>query len=201
MKVTGSCTVFPIPTDAAGSGSLSRKASGYMNRLATCIDQINIAIGKVTSFIILPLVIIIMIEVLCRHFFNAPTTWANEMVQYLLVAVAMLGGGYCYAADEHVRVDIIYHRLSKKGKAVVEVLTFFAVMSAVIAIVGWGGELCYDALIHWKRSSTILEFPLFPSMVLVPIGALLIGLQGFSRGLRAVMTLMGVDPTQQKKED
>lgn len=171
-----------------------------MNRIATWIDGINTTIGKIASFLIFPIIVIIMIEVVSRYFFNAPTTWVNEITQYLMVAVAMLGGGYCYAADDHVRVDILYHRFSKKGKAAVEVITFFVVLSAVIALVGWGGDLCYDALIHWKRSSTILELPLFPSMVLVPIGAFLIGLQSFARGLRGLMTLMGVQNATEKEK-
>ncbi len=63
------------------------------------------------------------------------------------------------------------------------------VISFVTAIVWKGGEVCYDALIQGKRSQTIFAMPLFPSMVLVPIGAILIGLQSLARALRAVIQL------------
>lgn len=170
-----------------------------MKRFCDLIDRLNGWIGKTASFLILPLVFVIMYEVVSRYLFNAPTRWSNEISQYLLVAVVMLGGGYCLADNEHVNVDIFYRNFSRKTRAVIEILTFFVVLSFVTAIVWKGGDLCYDALIHDKRSQTILAMPLFPSMIMVPVGAVLIGLQSLAKALRAVMQLIG--PTQSGKEN
>ena len=73
--------------------------------------------------------------------------------------------------------------------AVMYEVTFCMVFIFTAAIVWKGGDLCYDALINNKKSSSILGLPLFPSMVMVPIGATLLGLQSLVRCLRALCLL------------
>lgn len=162
-----------------------------VKRFCVFIDKLNTGIGKVSSFLILILVAIIMYEVVSRYLFNAPTQWVNELSEYLLTGVVMLGGGYCLAEYEHVRVDILHRNFSDRFKALIEIFTFLLVMTFVTAIVWKGGEASYDALINNRRSMSLMEMPLFPSMVLVPIGALLLGLQSLAGALRAIMELMG----------
>lgn len=161
-----------------------------MNRLSRAIDRLNIWVGKAASFVILLLIAAILYEVLSRYLFNAPTKWSNEISQYLLTAVVMLGGGYCLAEREHVRVDVLYRNFSPTTRRVLEIVTFLLVATFVGAIVWYGGELSWEALVHDKRSMTILELPLFPSMMLVPIGALLLGLQSLAHALQAFLELI-----------
>ena len=171
-----------------------------MRKAIDTIRQVNIWVGKAASFLILVLIAVLMIEVLSRYLFDAPTKWSNEISQYLLVGVVMLGGGYCLSAGEHVRVDILYRNFTSKTRCLIEVLTFLLVMTVVVAIVWKGGEICYDAFVQNKRSMTILELPLFPSMVLVPIGALLLGMQSFGQALEAVLEVAGHDRSREKEE-
>jgi TRAP-type mannitol/chloroaromatic compound transport system permease small subunit len=170
-----------------------------MRKFINFVDKMNLWVGRVFAFLILFLVIAIMYEVVSRYFFNAPTRWSNEISQYLLTGVVMLGAGFCLVFDGHVRVDILHRNFSPRTKAVVDIISFLLIFMFVTAMVWKGGELCYDAFIHDKRSMTILEMPLFPSMVMVPIGGVLLGLQGMVRAIRAVYILttgadMGPDP-------
>ena len=160
-----------------------------MKKFLDFVDKMNLWIGKVFAFLILFLVLAIMYEVASRYFFNAPTRWSNEISQYLLTGVVMLGAGFCLVHDGHVRVDILYRNFSPRARAVVDLVSFLMIFIFVAAMVWKGGELCYDALIHDKRSMTILEMPLFPSMVLVPIGGVLLGLQGLVRAIRGLYLL------------
>ena len=162
-----------------------------MKKFLDFIDNMNIWIGKVFSFLILFMIFTIMYEVVGRYFFNAPTRWSNEISQYLLAGVAMLGAGFCLVYDGHVRVDILYRGFGPRARAIVDLLTFFLVLIFVTAIIWKGGDLCCDALIHNKKSMTILELPLFPSMAMVPIGGFLVGLQGMARALNALFVLTG----------
>ena len=169
-----------------------------MKRLCDFIDRINIGIGKISSFLILILVAIVMYEVVSRYLFNAPTQWSNELSEYLLTGVVMLGGAYCLAEHEHVRVDIIHRNFSDRIQAWIEIFTFLLVLTFVTAIVWKGGEASYDAFIHDRRSMSVMEMPLFPSMVLVPVGAFLLGLQSLAGALRAVLQLTGSQPMTKK---
>jgi len=173
-----------------------------MRKFLNFVDKMNLWIGRVFAFLILFLVLAIMVEVVSRYFFNAPTRWSNEISQYLLTGVVMLGAGFCLVYDGHVRVDILHRNFSPGTKAVVDLISFLLIFMFVTAMVWKGGELCYDAFIHDKRSMTILEMPLFPSMVLVPIGGLLLGLQGLVRAVRAVHLLTkGSDIGSEKESE
>ncbi len=89
-----------------------------MKHLSDFIDRLNTWIGRTAAFLILPLVFVIMYEVISRYLFNSPTRWSNEISQYLLVAVVMLGGAYCLADNEHVNVDIFYRNFTWRTRAV-----------------------------------------------------------------------------------
>lgn len=170
-----------------------------MRQFIDGIDWLNRWIGKTAAFLLLPLVFVMMYEVLSRYFFNAPTKWSNEITGYMLTAIVMLGGGYCLAENEHVNVDIFYRKFNSTARSVVDILTFFVVLTFVSAMIWKGGEASYDALIQGKRSQTIMEMPLFPSMVMVPIGAALLGLQSLARAMKAVIRLTNKWPDSGKE--
>jgi TRAP-type C4-dicarboxylate transport system permease small subunit len=161
--------------------------------MADAIDRINRWAGQAGAFIILALIGTIMYEVVSRYFFNAPTRWSNEISQYLQVGIVMLGGGYCLISDGHVRVDILHGKFKPSARYGVEILTFVIVICFTAAMLWQGAQMSYEAWVHDKRSMTILEFPLFPSMVLVPVGAALLLLQSLGRALRALDGLMTPD--------
>ncbi|WP_028324212.1 TRAP transporter small permease subunit [Desulfatirhabdium butyrativorans] len=156
-----------------------------MKRFWQAIDKLNRWIGRACAWLILPLTLIILYEVVSRYIFNAPTRWSNEISQYVLVAIVMLGGAYCLADNEHVSVDIFYRNFTQKTRDIVDMLTCLVVLCFVCAMVWKGADASYDALVQMKRSQTILELPLFPSMVMVPIGATLLGLQSLVRAIQA----------------
>ncbi len=161
-----------------------------MLRIARIISKINESIGKAVSWLLMAIMLIIVYEVVMRYVLDSPTKWSNEISQYLLVVVSMLGGAYCLVYDGHVRVDILYHRMSEKKRAFIDILLAIFVLSFVIAIFVKGADLCYEALIHNKRSNTVLGFPLFPSMVMVPIGSFLLALQAISKALLSINALI-----------
>jgi TRAP-type mannitol/chloroaromatic compound transport system permease small subunit len=171
-----------------------------MKKMADAIDRINTWVGQAASFIILALIGAIMYEVASRYFFNAPTKWSNEISQYIQSAIVLLGGGYCLIADGHVRVDILHGRFKPAARYRVEIATFVIVLCFTAAMIWQGAQMSYEAWVHDKRSMTILEFPLFPSMVLVPIGAALLLLQSLGRTLRAWDSLRKPDARPDGKE-
>lgn len=156
-----------------------------MKKVIDFIERVNTWVATTVSFLILVLVGVVMFEVVSRSIFHAPTQWVDEISRYLLVGVVMLGGGYCLADDAHVRVDIFYRNFGPRARSILEIITFLIVLTFTTVIIWKGGILSWEALMEGKRSNTILGLPLFPSMVLVPIGAGLLALQSFARALKA----------------
>ncbi len=157
-----------------------------MLRLVRAISGLNLALGRVAAPLTLVLTALVLMEVVARYFFNAPTTWSNEMNQYLLCALVMFAGGYTLRNFGHTRVDIIYVRFSERGAAWVEVLTALLVMVFTLPMIYYGAKLSIEALISGQTSVSAAQLPLWPSMATVPLGAAFLLLQGLANGLKGV---------------
>ena len=164
-------------------------SSGRAQRLINIIEATNEWTARWLSWIVVIMTLIICYEVLMRYFLNAPTDWASEINQYLMCAMSMLGGGYCLLVDQHVRVDFFYRTLSTRRQALVELCTWWLALLFCLVLIIKGGETAIDAFVKNKRSMSIMEYPLYPSMVTVPLGAILILLQIVARSMKNIMVL------------
>lgn len=147
--------------------------------------------GQLVSFLNLVVMGAVVWEVFCRYLLRSPTTWAMEMNQYFLAALALLAGGYALLDDRHVRVDVLYRRFSPKTKAWIDIISGMLILGLCAVLIWHGSEFALDALRKGKRSMSLLEVPLFPSMALVPLGAMLLGLQALAKMAVAMMVIGG----------
>jgi TRAP-type mannitol/chloroaromatic compound transport system permease small subunit len=155
------------------------------------IDRLNERLGRIISFLIFILIGIIMFEVVMRYVFNRPTIWVNETSEFAFSAYFLLGGAYTLFHAGHVRVDIVYNRFSSRIRAVLDLITslfFFLYMSLLL----WkGGEMAWDSTMLLERSQTPWAPYIFPVMIIVPIAALLMLLQGVVIFIRTVKSFGG----------
>ena len=88
-----------------------------MKAFLSVIDHISDWSGKIFSFLWIAVIIIIVIEVVLRYGFNAPTNYAHELTAFLCAVVYILGGAYTLYLRGHVSVDVFYNRLSWRWRA------------------------------------------------------------------------------------
>ena len=102
------------------------------------IDKVNDVIGKAVSFLIVPMIGVMVLEVVLRYFFNSPTIWALESAQILFGFMFMLGAGYTLKEDGHIRVEIAYMYTSRRAQAGMKIfalfLCFFSVAQSYITV-------------------------------------------------------------------
>lgn len=158
-------------------------------RIIRRINSLTLWVERIFSFTVVVMALSICWEVFCRYLLNSPTDWVNETNQYLLCVMSMLGGGFCLLMDQHVRVDFFFRLQTEKRRAAMELLTWWLAALFCIVIIWWGGEMAIEALVKNKLSDTILEMPLWPSLFMVPVGAVLLLLQIISRSLRNILVL------------
>lgn len=160
------------------------------------ISWLNAQVGQWVSYLNLLIMGIVVWEVFCRYLLRSPTSWAMEINQYLLAALALLAGGYTLLEERHVRVDMLHRRLPPKARAAVEVFSGLLILLLCAVLLWHGSEFAWDALRKGKRSMSLLEFPLFPSMALVPLGAFLLGLQAAVKSCQGILVILGrgLDP-------
>jgi TRAP-type mannitol/chloroaromatic compound transport system permease small subunit len=148
------------------------------------IDKINEWCGVSVSYLSLVLILAICYEVTARYVFNAPTIWAQETGSYLFAAIWLFAGGYTLRHDAHVRVDVLYNRLTPRGKAIIDTITspvFFGMMGVLIWVTAKYAGLSINAGEH---SPSLWGPPIYVIKTLIPIGGCLLLLQGIARFIR-----------------
>ena len=84
------------------------------------IDKFNLLVGKIVSWIIVPLFLAMVYEVIARKFFLAPTMWAYDMSRFMYGGMFMLGAAYALSRGVHIRADFLYRNFKIKNQGLVD---------------------------------------------------------------------------------
>ena len=154
------------------------------------IDRINERAGNIFRFLVIALMLFVSYDVIMRYIFSSPTEWGQEVNGYLQLGLVFLGGGYALLHNAHVRVDNIYKKLSLRGKAAIDLIDYL-VLFAICAVLIWkGGEVAWGSFRKGTLSPSAWGPPMWASQVLIPIGGVLIGIEGLSKWIRSLYALV-----------
>ena len=153
------------------------------------VDSVNDWVGKILSFGVLIMFLLVISEVVRRYFFNAPTVWGNELTQLIFGMYVILSGGHILRWGGHVNVDILYSRFSIRGRAVIDIITFFLFLLFCVMVLIYGSSLAWESISILERSDSAWEVYIFPFKAMIPIAAFLLLLQGFVKLIRDILTL------------
>jgi TRAP-type mannitol/chloroaromatic compound transport system permease small subunit len=141
------------------------------------VDAVNRTVGEFSMYIVLVMTAILVFETISRTVFAKPHIWVVEIIEFLMAAYYLLGGGYSVILKGHVRMDLFYGRWSDKGKAVVDLITApFLIFYVVFLLIGGLSGLEY-ALQYGQRNYTPWGPPLAPIKLIMVIGIVLMLLQ------------------------
>lgn len=162
-----------------------------LRKLLNIIDNISESCGRVFSWFIITLVGLSVFEVFTRRILGKPTIWTHETLSYLFCASIMLTMGYALRHKTHVRIDIFPKRLSLKGQAILNIITFVIFLGFFSILFLWKGILF--AATSWarmERAISAFNFYVFPAKTLIPVGAFLLLIQGIADFLRDIIFLI-----------
>jgi TRAP-type mannitol/chloroaromatic compound transport system permease small subunit len=160
-----------------------------LNRFLKLVDTINDLVGRWISLLTLPLIAIILYEVIMRYILRQSQDWVPETSQFLFGSLFVLGGGYVLLNGGHVRLDLLYDRLSPRLKAMFDVATFIFLL-LFCGVLFWKGALMgWDSLRIMERSQSSWGPILFPIKFIIPIGTGLLILQGIVKFIRDILIL------------
>lgn len=161
-------------------------------RVLKYIDKISEWTGIFSVWIVIPLMVVVLYEVVMRHFFNAPTGWGYDTCWMLYSAQFMIGGAYTLLHKGHIRIDIVYNILSPRGKLIFDTVLYAAVVLFVMVVFTWAGVkfAAYAWSAGEKLSTTNWFFPSGPSKTIIPVGFFLLGLQSLAEFVRNISILM-----------
>ena len=180
------------PERETGLSPLTVKRMGYnMGKIAKkifyIIDMINEWVGIATSSLITILALLVGFDIVVRTM-GRPTQWGLELSCIILTFITFLGAGYCMLHGGHVKVDVLYNHWSERTKAIVDVLTYPFIIATCVVLFIYGGDVAWESLIGGRRSTSAWEPYLWISQIMVPLGAVLCGVQALVRWIRDLVT-------------
>ncbi len=161
-----------------------------LDTFSNTLETITKKEGEWASFLIYPLLFIVIYEVFMRYAFNAPTTWGFEATTFLYGLHYMFGFAYTEVHDGHVKVDIFTALLSSKKQTIIKILTnvvFF--MPVMIPMTIWAFTFSYTSMIGLEVNSTSWAPPIWPLKILMAVCFLFLLLQGIANLINDINAL------------
>ena len=160
--------------------------------LSRLIDALNERIGQTISWALLAAVLICAGNALVRYLFNASSNAWLEIQWYLFGAIFLLATSYTLKRNEHVRIDVIAGHLSKRAQAWIDVLGFvFFMLPVTVLILNFALPYAMESIRNQEVSSNAGGLIVWPAKALIPLGFLLLTLQGVSELIKRIGFLMG----------
>jgi TRAP-type mannitol/chloroaromatic compound transport system permease small subunit len=167
--------------------------------LSRWIDTLNAWVGRGVAWVTLGLVLVVFTDVVMRYLFNTSFVFTQELEWHLFGFIFLIGAGYTLLKDGHVRVDIIYQRLGFKGQAWVNlfgVLLFLIPGCIMVISTSWKFTANSFAIMEGSPDPGGIPFR-FILKGCIPLGFVLLLLQGISLGIHSLMQILGVEAPEE----
>ena len=172
--------------------------------LSRGIDALNMWLGRLAAVLVLAAALISATNAFFRYAFDMSSNAYLEIQWYLFAAMVFLGASETLRKNEHVRVDLVYMAVSERKRLWIDIsgiLLFLFPFTLLMAWLSWpvamgmlrSGEVSFSAggLVRW------------PVWMLLPVGFVLLALQGVSELIKRIAALQGlveVDTTYHKPD-
>ena len=152
----------------------------FISFYVNIVDFICEKVGRFVMYWVFFMMFLLILSFVTRNIINFPLMWIIEMAQFTITAYYLLGGGYSMLSDDHVRMDLFYGKLSKKGKSKMDIFTsIFLIFFLSILFFGSITSLIYTIETKQKLFTAWAPY-VWPIKSLMSAGILLMLLQAFS---------------------
>jgi len=164
-------------------------------RLSRGMDAISERIGSILIWALFATVIVSTVNAVVRKVFSIGSNAWLEIQWYLFAAVFLLGAGYAFLHNAHVRIDFISARLSPRTRNIIDIVgivAFLTPLAWMLLYLSW--PLFVNAWTSNEMSQNAGGLIRWPVLALVPLGMVLLLAQGASELVKRVAFLKGLVP-------
>jgi TRAP-type mannitol/chloroaromatic compound transport system permease small subunit len=172
-------------------------------KFSRAVDWLNGQIGKYVIWLILGSTVISAVNAIVRKAFNVGSNAFLEVQWYLFAASFLIASAYTLLNGEHVKIDVVSSRLSKRAQIWIDVIGFsFFLTPVCLAILYYGIPFALKGYQSGEMSSNAGGLIRWPVYAMMPLGFSLLLLQGWSELIKRLAFLQGLieDPTAKKIE-
>lgn len=173
----------------------------FLLKFSRAVDWLNGQVGKYAIWLILASTIISGVNAVVRKAFNIGSNAFLEIQWYLFAASFLIAAGYTLLNGEHVKIDVISGKLSKRAQIWIDVFGFACFLTPVcLAVLWYGIPFFVKGYVSGEISGNAGGLIRWPVYALIPLGFSLLLLQGWSELIKRLAFLQGLidDPTAKK---
>ncbi len=166
------------------------------------IDRFTDSTGFIISLLAVPLVGAVVVEVISRYVFHAPTIWAYDVAYMLYGTLFMLGAAYALHKGAHVRTDFFWDKFSTRTKGIIDTISYIVFFFPALLMLGYIGldQAVYSFNIGEQSDQTPWRPILWPFKAVIPIACLLLLIQGVSELIKSIYAARtGIELEQKEK--
>ncbi|HYD58781.1 MAG TPA: TRAP transporter small permease subunit [Noviherbaspirillum sp.] len=173
----------------------------FLLSLSRLIDTINEKIGNGISWALFISVLICTGNALVRYIFHTSSNAWLEIQWYLFSAIFLLATSYTLRRNEHVRIDVIAGRFSKRTQVWIDVFGFLLfLLPMTLLVLYYAVPYAWESIHNQEVSSNAGGLIVWPAKILIPFGFLQLTLQGISELIKRIGFLQGkVDASEFEK--
>lgn len=173
----------------------------WASLLAICriIDRINTFLGRSVMWFILLAILVSAGNAIVRKAFDISSNAWLELQWYLFGWAFLVAAAYTLLRNEHIRIDVVAGRFSKRTQTWIDIFgTVFFLLPMVALVLYEGWPWFVRTFVSKEVSASAGGLILWPAKILLPIGFVLLGLQGISELIKRIAFLRGLapDPTE-----
>lgn len=146
--------------------------------------------GRIFSWTIVVLTILVVLEVILRRILNSPTIWNFEVTIQLYALHALIMGSNTLLHKGHVSIDILYDYFKPRTRAILSILSYLLFFFPFVSILLYQGiKYAHHSWSVFEKSWSVFAPPLYPIKTVIPIVSFLLLLQGFAFFVRCIKSL------------
>ncbi len=172
-------------------------------KFSNAVDWVNAQIGKYVIWLILASTVISAVNAVIRKAFNMSSNAYLEVQWYLFAASFLIAAGYTLLQGEHVKIDVISSKLSKRGQIWIDIIGFSIFLTPLcLTVLYYGIPFFLQGYRSGEMSGNAGGLIRWPVYAMIPLGFGLLLLQGWSELIKRIAFLQGLieDPTHKKVE-
>jgi TRAP-type mannitol/chloroaromatic compound transport system permease small subunit len=160
---------------------------------SAAVDALNEKIGNICNWLVLLACLVSGGNAMIRYAYDTSSNAWLEVQWYMFAVIIMFGASYTLKRNEHVRVDLFYMTLGRRGQLLIDIfgtLFFLLPTCVILAWLSWPFFMqSYNVFEHSSNAGGLLRWPI---KLVLPVGFLLVALQGVSEVIKRVAFLIGV---------
>jgi len=166
-----------------------------LERFSIKLEQFSELAGKLVSWLVLTMVLLVSYDVAMRYFFLSGSVALQEMEWHLFSLIFLIGAAYTFKHDDHVRLDLFYKSkfMDDIRRAWINLFgSLFLLLPFCILIIVTAWPFVYQSYIHLEGSPDPGGLPYrWILKASIPLGFTLLLLQGVSDIIKNLNIILG----------